>query len=133
MCVQIVHNAALNMYVCLRSFVLACVRVCRPVYCLFWLFLVLFAFLCDSRRGVRTQVNNIIIGSMWVDHFGVMEVKNLTTGEKAVINLVKCGWFGKGHHEVKGEVKNASGSTKYVRSTLLLRCTLPFPVVHFLL
>eukprot|EP00013_Stygamoeba_regulata_P008638 CAMPEP_0177677962 /NCGR_PEP_ID=MMETSP0447-20121125/28726_1 /TAXON_ID=0 /ORGANISM="Stygamoeba regulata, Strain BSH-02190019" /LENGTH=754 /DNA_ID=CAMNT_0019186875 /DNA_START=237 /DNA_END=2504 /DNA_ORIENTATION=- len=63
-------------------------------------------------RGVRTQVNNIIIGSMWIDHFGVMEVRNTTTGEKAEINLTKCGWFGKGHHEVKGEVKNASGSTK---------------------
>mmetsp|Transcript_5517 Transcript_5517/g.8428 ORF Transcript_5517/g.8428 Transcript_5517/m.8428 type:complete len:758 (+) Transcript_5517:489-2762(+) len=60
-------------------------------------------------RGVRTVVYNIIIGSMWVDHFGDTEVVSLSGGEKAKLKMNKCGWFSKGRYEVKATLYDANG------------------------
>jgi len=59
--------------------------------------------------AVKTCVHNIIVGRMWIDHYGEFEVVNKSTGEKAKIRMKECGWFSKGWHEVTGEVYDASG------------------------
>jgi len=59
--------------------------------------------------AVKTCVHNIIVGRMWIDHYGEFEVVNKNTGEKAKIRMKECGWFSKGWHEVSGEVYDANG------------------------
>jgi anti-sigma28 factor (negative regulator of flagellin synthesis) len=51
-----------------------------------------------------TAAHNIIIGGMWVDHYGTLEVKNRTNGDRGVIRYTKCGWLGAGRFELNGEI-----------------------------
>jgi len=60
-------------------------------------------------EAVKTAVHNIILGTLWLDHYGETIVLNKKTGEKAVINFKPCGWFSKGWHEVTGDVFDAQG------------------------
>ena len=46
---------------------------------------------------------------MWVDHFGTLEMKNHTTGEKCIIKVTKAGWLGSGRYETSGDVFNKEG------------------------
>eukprot|EP00027_Filamoeba_sp_ATCC50430_P018898 CAMPEP_0168578322 /NCGR_PEP_ID=MMETSP0413-20121227/21267_1 /TAXON_ID=136452 /ORGANISM="Filamoeba nolandi, Strain NC-AS-23-1" /LENGTH=456 /DNA_ID=CAMNT_0008612153 /DNA_START=31 /DNA_END=1401 /DNA_ORIENTATION=- len=59
---------------------------------------------------VKTAVHNVIVGKIWIDHYGETEVYNKATGEKAVVRMKQCGWFSKGWHEVEGEVLDAQGN-----------------------
>jgi len=61
---------------------------------------------------LETTAHNVIIGGMWVDHYGVLEVVNHTTKDKCVLNVTKCGWLGVGRYEVQGEVFDDSGKAK---------------------
>ena len=38
-----------------------------------------------KRTSVKTVVHNVILGKMWLDHFGETEVINHQTGEKAKV------------------------------------------------
>jgi len=60
--------------------------------------------------GVRTVVHNVIVGKMWIDHFGETEVVNKSTGEKAKLRFKQCGWFNNGWHEVDGDICDAQGN-----------------------
>jgi len=61
-------------------------------------------------QQVNTTVHNVIIGKIWLDHYGDMEVKNLKTGERAALTFTKCGWFSKGWHEIAGTIYDAKGN-----------------------
>eukprot|EP01118_Nematostelium_gracile_P008516 TRINITY_DN2824_c0_g1_i1.p1 TRINITY_DN2824_c0_g1~~TRINITY_DN2824_c0_g1_i1.p1 ORF type:complete len:493 (+),score=138.66 TRINITY_DN2824_c0_g1_i1:988-2466(+) len=65
-----------------------------------------------SWSGIKSIVHNVILGSMWLDHFGEFEIVNHTTGEKARLELTKCGWFGKGQYEMKGWILDTNGKTR---------------------
>ena len=55
---------------------------------------------------VKTVVNNIIIGTLWVDNMGEMLIKNLSTGETALLNFKQKGWFSStGYGEMEGLIK----------------------------
>jgi len=59
--------------------------------------------------AVKTVVHNIIMGRLWIDHYGEFEVVNKSTGEKAKIRMKECGWFSKNWHELDGHVLDANG------------------------
>jgi len=61
-------------------------------------------------EAVRTCVHNIIFGTLWLDHYGETIVLNKKTGDKAIINFKPYGWFGKGWHEISGELFDAQGN-----------------------
>lgn len=61
-------------------------------------------------EAIRTCVHNLIVGTMWIDHYGECPVINKKTGEIAKLNFKPCGWFSKGWHEVSGEVYDAKGN-----------------------
>jgi len=61
-------------------------------------------------EAVRTAVHNVIIGSLWIDHYGDCMIVNKKTGETAKINFKACGWFSKGWHEISGEICDAKGT-----------------------
>lgn len=58
--------------------------------------------------NIKTIVHNLIIGRMWVDHFGPCPVtvsKNDTNEPlpvKGDLKYKQCGWFGRGWHEIEG-------------------------------
>ena len=60
--------------------------------------------------NIKTIVHNLIIGRMWVDHFGPcpVTVTNNDTGDaipiKGDLRFKECGWFGRGWHEIDGSI-----------------------------
>lgn len=58
------------------------------------------------------RVYNIIVGGMWVDYTGDVEIINENGKEKCVLSFKKCGWFGEGRYEVTGEVLDAEGRVR---------------------
>jgi len=58
---------------------------------------------------LETCAHNTIIGGMWVDHFGTVNITNSGNGYKGVLNFTKCGWLGAGRFDVNGEIHDNSG------------------------
>ncbi len=50
----------------------------------------------------KTLAANLFIGGAFLDHYGVIELKNETTGSMSSLELTKCGWFSAGRYEVNG-------------------------------
>jgi hypothetical protein len=59
-------------------------------------------------QNVNCCVHNIIVGKLWIELYGSMEVVNHKTKHKAVLNFKPCGWFGKDLHKVEGHIYNAN-------------------------
>lgn len=55
-----------------------------------------------SWQNVNCCVHNVIVGKLWIEHYGAMEVTNHMTKNKAVLNFRPCGWFGRELHKVEG-------------------------------
>uniref|UniRef100_A0A8D0H8X2 Oxysterol-binding protein n=1 Tax=Sphenodon punctatus TaxID=8508 RepID=A0A8D0H8X2_SPHPU len=53
-------------------------------------------------------VHNIIVGKLWIEQYGNMEITNHKTGEKCVLNFKPCGLFGKELHKVEGYIQDKS-------------------------
>lgn len=72
-----------------------------------------------SWPNVRTIVHRLIIGKMWVDHFGdtTITIKKDGTDEvlpvKVDIKYKQCGWFGRGWSDVEGKVLVPEGEDKF--------------------
>jgi hypothetical protein len=47
-------------------------------------------------------VNNLIFGEMYIEHCGVMTVRNMMTQDYCEITFKKRGWNGKGAFEFEG-------------------------------
>lgn len=52
--------------------------------------------------NVNCCVHNVIVGKLWVEHYGVQEIVNHKTKHKAVLNYKQGGWFGKDLHKIEG-------------------------------
>lgn len=68
-----------------------------------------------------TCAHNVIIGGMWVDHFGTLELKNHSSGGKASIVFTQSGWLGSGRFELSGMVVDAQGQNKLGLCLLLTK------------
>ncbi|CAN9500661.1 unnamed protein product [Ophioblennius macclurei] len=53
-------------------------------------------------------VHNIIVGQLWIEQYGNVEVVNHKTGEKCCLNFKPCGLFGKELHKVDGYILDKS-------------------------
>jgi len=62
-----------------------------------------------SYTNPPTCVHNLIIGSVWIDHFGELDIKNLKNNDSLVLTFEQCGWLGKRRYEVHGDVKTEQG------------------------
>lgn len=62
---------------------------------------------------VTTCVHNVLIGVMWLEHYGTCTVKNHKTGDVCVIEMLKKGWWSEGEFQVKGTVADAKGTVVY--------------------
>jgi len=59
-----------------------------------------------------TCAHNVIVGWMWVDHFGTLEVTNKTTGDKGVVTFTRCGWLGAGRYDISGQITDKDGKIR---------------------
>ncbi|XP_035659988.1 oxysterol-binding protein-related protein 1-like isoform X1 [Branchiostoma floridae] len=55
-------------------------------------------------QNVNSCVHNIIVGKLWIEQYGEMEVKNHNTAERVILNFRPSGWFGKELHKIDGYV-----------------------------
>uniref|UniRef100_A0A8C5CVA6 Oxysterol-binding protein n=1 Tax=Gadus morhua TaxID=8049 RepID=A0A8C5CVA6_GADMO len=53
-------------------------------------------------------VHNIIVGQLWIEQYGNMEVINHKTGEKCCLIFKPCGLFGRELHKVEGYILDKS-------------------------
>ncbi|MGH0145580.1 UNVERIFIED_CONTAM: hypothetical protein FKN15_042436 [Acipenser sinensis] len=53
-------------------------------------------------------VHNIIVGKLWIEQYGNVEIINHETGEKCCLNFKPCGLFGKELHKVEGYIVDKS-------------------------
>uniref|UniRef100_A0A8C7R3I6 Oxysterol-binding protein n=1 Tax=Oncorhynchus mykiss TaxID=8022 RepID=A0A8C7R3I6_ONCMY len=53
-------------------------------------------------------VHNIIVGQLWIEQYGNVEVINHKTGERCCLNFKPCGLFGKELHKVEGYILDKS-------------------------
>jgi hypothetical protein len=61
----------------------------------------------------NTIIQNIIIGKMYIDHYGDMAFTNHTTKDTGVITMKQRGWGDRGAYEAEGYIKDASGRERY--------------------
>ncbi|XP_016333161.1 oxysterol-binding protein-related protein 2-like isoform X1 [Sinocyclocheilus anshuiensis] len=59
-------------------------------------------------------VHNIILGKLWIEQYGTVEIVNHSTGEKCVLNFKPCGMFGKELHRVEGYIQDKSKKKRCV-------------------
>lgn len=64
-------------------------------------------------KKVTSSVIGIITGNPTVDNYGLMEVKNWTTGEICYLDFKPRGWKATSAYQVTGKVVDASGSPKW--------------------
>ncbi|XP_060692434.1 oxysterol-binding protein-related protein 2b [Hemiscyllium ocellatum] len=53
-------------------------------------------------------VHNVIIGKLWIEQYGTVEIVNHSTGEKCLLHFKPCGLFGKELHRVEGYIQDKS-------------------------
>ncbi|XP_032317413.1 oxysterol-binding protein-related protein 2 isoform X3 [Camelus dromedarius] len=51
-------------------------------------------------------VHNVIIGKLWIEQYGTVEIVNHRTGDKCVLHFKPCGLFGKELHKVEGYIQD---------------------------
>ncbi|XP_036757695.2 oxysterol-binding protein-related protein 2 [Manis pentadactyla] len=51
-------------------------------------------------------VHNVIIGKLWIEQYGTVEILNHRTGDKCVLHFRPCGLFGKELHKVEGHIQD---------------------------
>lgn len=66
-----------------------------------------------SWKKVNTSVVGIIIGNPTVDNFGVMEVRNHTTGDIIHVDLKQRGWKASSAYQLSGVVHDKEGNTRW--------------------
>lgn len=52
--------------------------------------------------NVTCSVHNIVVGKIWIEQSGTMEIINSKTGYKAIMNFKPAGWFSKDTNRVEG-------------------------------
>eukprot|EP01116_Phalansterium_solitarium_P006748 TRINITY_DN19105_c0_g1_i1.p1 TRINITY_DN19105_c0_g1~~TRINITY_DN19105_c0_g1_i1.p1 ORF type:complete len:425 (+),score=51.86 TRINITY_DN19105_c0_g1_i1:153-1427(+) len=58
-----------------------------------------------------TTANNVIIGGMWLDHYGEVTLKG-KTGARAVAKMTQSGWLGSGRYDTTTECFDEAGKLK---------------------
>lgn len=65
-------------------------------------------------KAPNACIHNILLGKIYVEHYGTIPIKSMAGGETAKVQFKKAGWFGGHSHEVSGEVHDKDGNLKAV-------------------
>ncbi|KAK7571168.1 hypothetical protein V9T40_014772 [Parthenolecanium corni] len=58
--------------------------------------------------NVTCSVHNVVVGKIWIEQSGTMEIVNHRTGHKAILNFKPAGWFNKDTNRVEGFIYDPS-------------------------
>ena len=64
-------------------------------------------------RRPDNSANNLIMGKLYVDVHGTMELNNITTGAKCTLTIHRQGWTGKNAYKVEGDVLDPQGNKRF--------------------
>ncbi|XP_014252702.1 oxysterol-binding protein-related protein 1 isoform X2 [Cimex lectularius] len=76
--------------------------------------------------NVNCCVHNIVVGKLWIEQYGTMEIVNTSTGHKGVLSFKPAGWFSKDLHRVEGFITDKHKKKLnflYGKWTDFIRCT----------
>nr|XP_024214050.1 oxysterol-binding protein-related protein 1-like [Halyomorpha halys] len=76
--------------------------------------------------NVNCCVHNIIVGKLWIEQYGTMEIVNVASGHKAILTFKPAGWFSKDLHRVEGFIMDKNKRKShfiYGKWTEFIRCT----------
>ncbi|ELK25852.1 Oxysterol-binding protein-related protein 2 [Myotis davidii] len=59
-------------------------------------------------------VHNVIIGKLWIEQYGTVEILNHRTGDKCVLHFRPCGLFGKELHKVEGHIQDKNKKKLFI-------------------
>lgn len=65
-------------------------------------------------KSVNCAVHNIIIGKLWFEHSGPLDVKCVETNVQANLSFKKAGWFGNDLHRFDGFIEKDKKKYRYV-------------------
>ncbi|XP_078384426.1 oxysterol-binding protein-related protein 1-like [Oculina patagonica] len=65
-------------------------------------------------NNVNSCVHNIIVGQLWIEQYGQIELTNHTTGDYSVIHFKPGGWFGKEVNKVEGSIFSADKRKRFI-------------------
>lgn len=65
-------------------------------------------------NNVNSCVHNIIVGQLWIEQYGQMEITNHTTGDYSVLHFKPGGWFGKELNKVEGSIFSADKRKRFI-------------------
>lgn len=65
-------------------------------------------------RNVNCCVHNIVIGKLWFEQYGLMEIVNHTRDIRANINFKSAGWFGKDLNRLEGFIYQGDNKVKFL-------------------
>lgn len=60
-------------------------------------------------KSPKVRIHNVIFGRTWIEHYGDLEVRNLTTGDSCTILFTKSGFFESTRYDVSGDIVNSKG------------------------
>jgi len=63
-------------------------------------------------KSPNMRIRNIIIGGMWIEHYGKMIFQNIRTGDSCTIKFKKSGLFEGTRYDVSGNIVNSEGEKK---------------------
>uniref|UniRef100_A0A1B6J4L6 Oxysterol-binding protein n=2 Tax=Homalodisca liturata TaxID=320908 RepID=A0A1B6J4L6_9HEMI len=63
--------------------------------------------------NVNCCVHNVIVGKLWIEQYGTMEIINHSTGHRAVLTFKPAGWFSKDLHRVEGFIMDKQKKKYY--------------------
>ncbi|XP_071962881.1 oxysterol-binding protein-related protein 1-like isoform X2 [Antedon mediterranea] len=55
-------------------------------------------------HSISSAVHNLIVGKVWIEQYGHMEIVNHKTGDRCFLHFKPAGWFGKDLHRVEGYI-----------------------------
>lgn len=60
-----------------------------------------------------TCVHNLIVGTLWIDHYGELNITNHKTKERCLLKFLPTGWRGKNACEIHGSIYDVHGKECY--------------------
>merc|ERR1711907_679079 len=63
--------------------------------------------------GLTSCVHNLIVGRIWIDHYGKFVIESSKSKASATCEFTQCGWFSRGWHKVLATIRNAKGDVEY--------------------
>lgn len=60
-------------------------------------------------RSPKVRIHNVIFGTLWIEHYGDLIVRNLRNGDSCSMKFTKSGFFESTRYDISGEIVDCKG------------------------